>query len=142
MDFEIGYITAPLVMMALDVAFGYLSAMKNGSLNSSVMREGLWNKTLELLIIAAGFGTQFSISVFGESQLGFTPNVPVAVGICAYVCVYELTSIIENIGKFTPAIGEKFVKILGIDPLKVGLIEIDVADSRNDAGSGADADGD
>lgn len=133
---EVKLVLAPLVMMCLDVMFGYVGAIRQGNLNSTIMRDGLWNKTLELLIIAAGFGAQFCISVFGKVQLGFEVYIPVSTGICAYICVYELTSIIENIGKFSPKIGEKFIELLGIDPEKVGLIRID--DSSNSFEPGTD----
>lgn len=135
-------VLAPLVMMCLDVMFGYVGAIRKGTLNSTVMREGLWNKTLEMLIIAAGFGAQFCISVFGKAQLGFEVDIPVSTGICAYICVYELTSIIENIGKFSPKIGEKFIEILGIDPEKVGLIRIDDSSDNLDSGASGGSDGD
>lgn len=139
---EVKFVVAPLVMMCLDVMFGYVGAIRKGNLNSTVMRDGLWNKTLEMLIIAAGFGAQFCISVFGKAQLGFEVDIPVSTGICAYICVYELTSIIENIGKFSPKIGEKFIEILGIDPEKVGLIIIDAPSDNADSGHSGLPDGD
>lgn len=135
-------VLAPLVMMCLDAIFGYVGAIRNGTLNSTVMRDGLWNKTLEMLIIAAGFGAQFCISVFGKAQLGFEVDIPVSTGICAYICIYELTSIIENIGKFSPKIGEKFIEILGIDPEKVGLIRVDDSSYNLNSGVGGGSDGD
>nr|DAI42204.1 MAG TPA: holin [Bacteriophage sp.] len=141
MHIEVKIVLAPLVMMCLDVMFGYVGAIRNGTLNSTVMRDGLWNKTLEMLIIAAGFGAQFCISVFGKAQLGFEVYIPVSTGICAYICVYELTSIIENIGKFSPRIGEKFIEILGIDPEKVGLIRVDDSSNSFDSGAGGGSDG-
>lgn len=139
---EVKFVLAPLVMMCLDVMFGYVGAIRKGNLNSTVMRDGLWNKTLEMLIIAAGFGAQFCISVFGKAQLGFEVDIPVSTGICAYICVYELTSIIENIGKFSPKIGEKFIEIMGIDPEKVGLIRIDAPSDNADSGYSGQPDGD
>ena len=142
MSHEVMIVLAPLVMMCLDVMFGYVGAIRNGTLNSTVMRDGLWNKTLEMLIIAAGFGAQFCISVFGKAQLGFEVNIPVSTGICAYICVYELTSIIENIGRFSPRIGEKFIEILGIDPEKVGLIRVDDSSYNLNSGAGGGSDGD
>jgi hypothetical protein len=142
MPIEVKFVLAPLVMMCLDVMFGYVGAIRNGTLNSTVMRDGLWNKTLEMLIIAAGFGAQFCISVFGKAQLGLEVDIPVSTGICAYICVYELTSIIENIGKFSPRIGEKFIEILGIDPEKVGLIRVDDSSYNLNSGAGGGSDGD
>lgn len=142
MPHEVRIVLAPLVMMCLDVMFGYVGAIRTGTLNSTVMRDGLWNKTLEMLIIAASFGAQFCISVFGKVQLGLEVNVPVSTGICAYICVYELTSIIENIGRFSPKIGKKFIEILGIEPEKVGLIRIENSSDNLDSGDNSGSVGD
>lgn len=145
MPFELKIVFAPLILMCLDIVFGYVGAMRTGTLNSTIMREGLWNKVTELMIIAAGFAAQYCIEVFGKEQLGLSVSVPVSTGICAYLCVYELTSIVENIGKFSQKLGEFFIKILGIDPAKVGLVAIDSVDSSepdsNDSASG-DSDSD
>lgn len=138
MPFEFKIVFAPLILMCLDVIFGYIGAMRQGTVNSSIMREGLWNKTMELMIIAIGFAAQYCITVFGESQLGFTVDVPISTGICAYLCIYELTSIIENIGKFDYNIGVAFIKLFGIDPSKVGLIPVDGSNDN----SGDDSSGD
>lgn len=137
--FEFKIVFAPLILMCLDVIFGYIGAMRQGNVNSSIMRDGLWNKTMELMVIAIGFAAQFCISVFGESQLGFTVDIPISTGICAYLCVYELTSIIENIGKFDYNIGVAFIKLFGIDPSKVGLIPVDVSNDNSDNNSSNDS---
>lgn len=136
-DFKIVF--APLILMCLDVIFGYIGAMRQGNVNSSIMRDGLWNKTMELMVIAIGFAAQFCVSVFGESQLGFTVDIPISTGICAYLCVYELTSIIENIGKFDYNIGVAFIKLFGIDPSKVGLIPVDDSNDNSDNNSSNDS---
>ena len=137
--FEFKIVFAPLILMCLDVIFGYIGAMRQGNVNSSIMRDGLWNKTMELMVIAIGFAAQFCISVFGESQLGFTVDIPISTGICAYLCVYELTSIIENIGKFDYNIGVAFIKLFGIDPSKVGLIPVDDSNDNSDNNSNTDS---
>lgn len=139
MPFEFKIVFAPLILMCLDVIFGYVGAMRQGTVNSSIMREGLWNKTMELMIIAIGFAAQFCISVFGEDNLGFSVDIPISTGICAYLCIYELTSIIENIGKFDYNIGVAFIKLFGIDPSKVGLIPVEHSDDDSDNDSGDDS---
>ena len=111
----------PLCMALLDVVTGYASAARNGKLNSAVMRDGLWNKLAELLAIVAAKSFEFCITLFGTEELGVRPLIPVTLGVCAYLTLYELTSIVENIGKMSPAIGRKLVEVFGIDPSKVGL---------------------
>ena len=132
MPFEFEIIFAPLILMILDIAFGYLGAMRLGNLNSTIMREGLWNKVTELLIIAAGFAGQYCLNVFGQEALGMQVNIPISTGICAYLCIYELTSIVENVGKFDYNLALKFVKLFGIEPSKMGLVEKDSTEVNED----------
>lgn len=111
----------PMALMCLDLVSGYAAAMHNGEVNSTVMRDGLWNKLSEVLAIVLGKATEFAITVFGADEVGITTTVPVCNAVCVFITVYELVSVIENIGKMNPAIGSALVRILGIDPDKVGL---------------------
>lgn len=120
MDREIYIMCAPLVLAVVDVLTGYAAAKREGNVNSTVMRDGLWNKLGEICAIVVGRMFEMCITLFGTQQLGVEPVVPVCTGICAYLCVYEFTSILENIGRLSPAIAKKLVQILGIDPDKMG----------------------
>lgn len=115
-----------MVMACLDLASGYLAAMHNGEVNSSVMFEGMFKKLSEVLAIVVAKATEFAITVFGAAELGLNPSIPVCTAVCVFITAYELVSIVENIGKMNPAIGSALVRILGIDPSKVGLDEGDV----------------
>ena len=121
MEHDMLVMATPLCMALLDVVTGYATAARNGKLNSTVMRDGLWNKLAELFAIVAAKSFEFCITLFGTEKLGIKPLIPVTLGVCAYLTLYELTSIVENIGKMSPAIGRKLVELFGIDPSKVGL---------------------
>ena len=123
---EFYIIVTPMVMACLDLASGYLAAMHNGEVNSSVMFEGMFKKLSEVLAIVVAKATEFAITVFGAAELGLNPRIPVCAAVCVFITVYELVSIVENIGKMNPAIGSALVRILGIDPSEVGLDEGDV----------------
>lgn len=114
-------IACPIVFCLLDVLTGYAAAMRNGTLNSSVMRKGLWNKSSEMLAILASVLTQIGAYVYGNSFLNVQLDIPIIMVICGCLSLYELTSVVENIGKMNRDIAEILVKTLGIDPEKVGL---------------------
>lgn len=121
MEHDLLVMATPLCMALLDVVTGYASAARNGRLNSTVMRDGLWNKLAEMFAIVAAKSFEFCITLFGTEELGVKPMIPVTLGVCAYLTLYELTSIVENIGKMSPAIGRKLVEVFGIEPSKVGI---------------------
>lgn len=126
-------IICPLALCLLDVASGYVSAIRNGTLSSSVMREGLWNKTAEVLAILLAIVVQMCLYLFGQGFLdanlapfgGNVTDYPVIAAVCAYISVYEITSIIENIGKMNEKLGRWLVKKLGVTASQVGLTKKD-----------------
>lgn len=123
---EFYIIVTPMVMACLDLVSGYLAAMHNGEVNSSVMFEGMFKKLSEVLAIVVAKATELAIAVFGATELSMNPSIPVCASVCIFITVYELVSVVENIGKMNPAIGGALVRILGIDPSKVGLDDGDV----------------
>ena len=123
---EFYIIVTPMVMTCLDLVSGYLAAMHNGEVNSSRMFEGMFKKLSEVLAIVVAKATELAIAVFGAAELGMNPSIPVCTAVCVSITVYELVSVVENIGKMNPAIGGALVRILGIDPSKVGLDKGDV----------------
>lgn len=128
MNQKILTIVVPLVLCALDVVFGYASAMKRGELNSTVMRDGLWNKLAEVFAIVAGEMVEVCISVYGSQFLKVDLDMPVCTAVCAYISLYELTSIVENIGKMNKTIGVWLTEKLGFESYKVGLVKVDADD--------------
>lgn len=79
-------IIAPLIFIVADVISGYIQAVINKSVSSSVMRNGLCHKVLLILVLILGFVVEYA---FGLSA--------VSVGICIYIIVMEFTSILENL---------------------------------------------
>lgn len=83
--------------MAFDIISGLLQAIANKTYASSKMRVGLWHKISFVLIIALAVGLEFAQ---GFIDLGFT--VPLVVPVCAYICMNEIGSIIENLALLNP----------------------------------------
>lgn len=119
MQHEFQIILIPLTLCALDVVSGYIAAIRTGTVNSTVMRDGMWNKIGEMLAIVVGKSVEICISIFGSDFVGVEMNVPICTAVCAYLSLYEITSIMENIGKMNPNIGKWLVEYLGIAPHKV-----------------------
>lgn len=101
-------IIAVLVFIVLDFLTGWLQAVKNGNFRSSVMREGIWHKVGEILIIVIGIACEFFIP-----WMGVELSVPIVKGLCIYLYIMELGSIIENMGEMFPALQEVLSKVLG-----------------------------
>lgn len=121
-------VAVPLAMAAFDVLTGYAAAAKNGELNSSVMSDGLWGKLGEVFSIVASFAAEYCVSLYGNQFIHVTIDVPITTGVCAYIALYELTSIVENIGKLNKDIAKWLVNTFGFEPYKVGLDEGDAND--------------
>ena len=119
MQHEFQIILIPLTLCALDVVSGYIAAIRTGTVDSTVMRDGMWNKIGELLAIVAVKSIEICISVFGSDFVGVEITVPLLPLFCGYLALYEITSNIENIGKMNPAVAEWLIEHIGIDPRKV-----------------------
>lgn len=123
MQHEFQIIVMPLVLCAVDVASGYIAAMRTGTVNSTFMFNGLWNKMGEMLAIVVGKAIEICISIFGTDFVGVQMNIPVCTAVCAYLSLYEITSIVENIGKMNPTIGKWLIEHIGIEPHKVSQFD-------------------
>lgn len=86
-------VTAALLFILLDFATGIAKAAYLKHISSTVMREGLYHKFAEILVIVlAG-----AIDVACEHlELGF--DAPILAVTCAYIVLMEVASILENIG--------------------------------------------
>lgn len=82
------------LFMVLDFISGIVMAVKNKNFNSSVMREGLFNKFGSVCVIACAVLIDWG-QIYLE--LGFT--VPVASAMCSYIILMEIGSILENVGR-------------------------------------------
>lgn len=96
-----------LIFNAIDIISGVISAVKNKSLESSKLRDGLFKKI--------GFIICYLISWLIDTQgyrIGFNLGVDVLPIIILYVCTTELVSIIENVCNINPDIlPEKLLEI-------------------------------
>ena len=81
-------IVTPLIFSCFDVITGYIQAIINKCPNSTKMRNGLLHKFLILLVLIISFVIEYAFNLHNISTI-----------VCAYVCLMELTSILENLEK-------------------------------------------
>lgn len=98
--------------IALDFVSGMIEAFKNKDFDSSIMRDGLVNKMGELLILVLAELAEKALPYFDISI-----GKPIFNGICTYIILMEIGSIIENVGNINkaiiPAKIRKFFKKIG-----------------------------
>lgn len=100
-------ITAAFI--ALDFITGLIKAFASNTFTSTKMRQGLFHKVGLILCMILGILVDYAQ---GYIDLGVT--LPVAAAICAYICLMEITSIIENVCKINPDIlPEKLTGLFG-----------------------------
>ena len=85
--------------IALDFLTGIVKAFATNSFSSTRMREGLFHKVGLILCMILG-----GLVDFAQGHLDLGVAVPVAAAICVYICLMEITSIIENVCKINPQI--------------------------------------
>lgn len=88
-------ITAAFVLM--DIITGVIKAFKEKNYNSTVMREGLFHKAGSILVIVLGEMVDYAQTLM---DLGF--SVEISVGLCVYIIIMEIGSIIENVHVINP----------------------------------------
>ena len=78
-------ILTPIIFSLADILTGFIQAVINKNVDSSLMRNGLLHKILIIIVVFLGFiiDATFSINI-------------VAKIICSYIIIMELTSILEN----------------------------------------------
>lgn len=79
-------VITPLLFSLGDIITGYIQALINKNVDSSVMREGLLHKMLLIIIMLLAFVMQFA---FGLKSISIT--------VCLYICLMETVSILENL---------------------------------------------
>lgn len=81
-------ILTPIIFSLADILTGFIQAVINKNVDSSVMRKGLLHKILIIIVVFLGFVIDATFSI----------NI-VAKIICSYIIIMELTSILENLKK-------------------------------------------
>lgn len=92
-------IVVPCILMALDIATGFVNAWAKHSIKSAIMRQGLARKFGELVVIGIAQLFLYSVGL---------PKVVVS-GVSFYIGIMELISICENLDKLGVPI-PKFIK--------------------------------
>ena len=85
--------------IVLDFLTGIVKAFATNSFTSTKMREGLFHEVGLILCMILG-----ALVDFAQGYLDLGVAVPVAAAICVYICLMEITSIIENVCKINPQI--------------------------------------
>ena len=101
-----------LAFVVLDFVSGMIKSFKNHDFDSSIMRDGLINKIGELIILILAELAEKSLPYFDISI-----GRPIFNGICTYIILMEIGSVIENVGNINksivPAKIRKFFKKIG-----------------------------
>lgn len=106
------------VFICFDVLTGWLKALSTGSLDSSIMRKGLFHKVGEELAMAFGYLCEFCFPLAGVPM-----QIPIASGIGVYIVLMETASIVENIAIMNPALANilsKFFDSEKLEPSQTG----------------------
>ena len=97
-----------LLWIVLDIVSGTIKAIKLHELDSTKMREGIFNKIGYILCIAVGVGIDYTMIYI---NIGY--EIPILEGICIMIILTEIISIGENIVKLNPSLaGSKFFDLI------------------------------
>lgn len=96
------------ILILMDIVCGIVGAARNKELCSAIMRDGLYNKFGELMLLLLAIFINEVLLIAPFDKIGIPPEIAYAVAI--YIAVMEIISIIENVCKINP--GLPFAKIL------------------------------
>lgn len=94
-----------MCFILMDLITGLVGAFKNKDFKSCIMREGLYHKAGSVLIIVF-----FTLIDYSQRFVDLGFSVPIAGIGCAYICLMEVGSIIENISKINPELTPEFIQ--------------------------------
>lgn len=100
-DWELLFIWC--LLMAIDIASGYVKACKSQKVSSVVMRSGIYKKMLDTFSILAILLMQGVVSYLGIGA----PIGPILIGA---FCFKELTSILENAANGLPKVVQNWLE--------------------------------
>lgn len=90
-----------LALMGLDIVLGIAGAVKEKDVQSSKMREGLWHKCGSIGLIVLAFALEYAVN---RVDLGVV--FPGVVIVCAYICLMEVGSCLENLVVLNPQLAD------------------------------------
>ena len=91
------------ILIVLDVVSGLAAACMKKTIDSTVMRRGLWHKASYILVILLSGTLEWAVSVGGPS-LGIGIDLPIVVPTCLYLGLTEISSIGENLSQIDPSL--------------------------------------
>ena len=96
------------ILILMDIVCGIVGAARNKELCSVIMRDGLYNKFGELMILLLAIFVNEVLLIAPFDKLGIPPEIAYSVAI--YIAGMEIVSIVENVCKINPNL--PFAKIL------------------------------
>lgn len=107
---------AILVLILFDVIAGIIAAARVHTLDSSIMREGMYNKVGEILLMMFAMICNYLLGMEPFVSIGIPEEVTYLIG--AYIGCMEVLSIIENICKINPFLPlAKILSIFNLDDM-------------------------
>lgn len=100
---------AVVVFILLDIISGVAAAAKNGELQSAIMRQGLYHKCGEILLMILAVAGEYLTMLTGIETI-VPPEIFNAVAV--YIIAMEIVSILENIGKLNNDLDIKYLSKL------------------------------
>jgi phage-related holin len=90
------------LLILLDMLFGFAAAYKDGRVQSSVMRAGLWHKASEMGVVVLADVADGML--LGGIDLGY--SAPILTAAIVLLCVNEFVSVSENLVKLNPELAD------------------------------------
>lgn len=89
--------------IAFDILSGLLKAVYQGNINSTALREGLFHKVSEVLVVVGS-----GLLEYGADYIELGIELPLVSVVTVYVCLTEFASILENICEVNPKLAKLF----------------------------------
>lgn len=103
------YIIMFIIVVCLslsDILTGWIKAHLSSDYHSGTMRQGLYRKFSEWLIMLTAIGLEIGLNLLGEyyqsEQLAYFAGTIAAISVFIYISVMEIISILENFMEINP----------------------------------------
>ena len=96
------YVTVGCFIL-FDILTGLLKALYMGDIDSTALRKGLFHKLSEVLAVAGAV-----LLEYGMNYINLGVDLPIFGVVSVYICITELTSILENLCEVNPILGNLF----------------------------------
>ena len=106
------FIVFACIFIVLDIVSGFIKACKTKTVDSQIMKQGLYHKSAFLLIIALATVCQLACAYGLTEYAGINASIPIVEFVCGYVIATEAVSILENCAEINPEIDK--LKIMSI----------------------------